>query len=142
MADKVLYLDGDLLVRDDISSLWKTNISEYYSGAVIAPLMNSTIHGRVDHRIKLGMTPGATYFNAGVLLLNLKKCRKNNVMNKALKFIIENPELISFLEQDGLNVAMSNNCFFLHPRWNVSDTRVVDVIQRSSAASFIGMSMK
>ena len=82
--------------------------------------MNSTIHGRVDHRIKLGMTPGAIYFNAGVLLFNLKKCRKDNVMEKAIKFILENPELVRFLDQDGLNVAMSNNCYFLHPRWNVS----------------------
>ena len=59
------------------------------------------------------------YFNAGVLLQNLKKCRQDNVMSNAIKFMVEYPDKILFGEQDGLNFAMSNNFLNMPPRWNV-----------------------
>ena len=111
-GDKLLYLDCDILVRGDISALWDIDISEYYAGAVLDPAQK-------DSSRRVGMPPETPYFNSGVLLLNLKKCRQDNVMRNALKFMVENPSKLLFPDQDGLNIAMNNNWFPLHPRWNV-----------------------
>ena len=40
-------------------------------------------------------------------------------MRNALKFMVENSRKLLFPDQDGLNIAMNNNWFPLHPRWNV-----------------------
>jgi lipopolysaccharide biosynthesis glycosyltransferase len=111
-GDKLLYLDCDILVRGDISELWDIDIAEYYAGAVLDPAQE-------DSSRRLGMPPEVPYFNSGVLSLNLKKCRQDNIMKEALKFMAENSDKIIFPDQDGLNVAMCNNWFSLHPRWNV-----------------------
>ena len=116
--DKALYLDSDIIVREDISALWNIDISGHYCGAVSDPLINSEYK---DHCIKLGMPLEALYFNAGVLLLNNKKCRQDNVMDNALKFMLANPDKLAFCDQDGLNAAMYHNWLPLHPRWNVQN---------------------
>ena len=111
-GDKLLYLDCDILVRDDISALWDIEIAEYYAGAVWDPAQK-------DGNRRLGLPPEAPYFNSGVLMLNMRQCRQDNVMRKALTFMYENSGKLMFPDQDGLNVAMNNNWFPLHPRWNV-----------------------
>jgi lipopolysaccharide biosynthesis glycosyltransferase len=116
-VDKVLYLDSDILVRADISPLWKTDISEYYLGAVLDTYVNG-LHGEsmIDHR--LGLAAGENYFNAGILLLNLKKCRQDNVMKKAINFKLQNHDT-TYHDQDGLNAVMHGRWFSLNPCWNI-----------------------
>ena len=55
--DKVLYLDCDLLVRDDISQLWEFDISEYYLGAVIDSFYGG-LNGRQLIDPRLGIPAG------------------------------------------------------------------------------------
>ena len=75
-ADKVLYLDCDLLVRCDLSPLWEIDISEYYVGAVMDTFF-SGLNGKQQLDSRLGLPPGSPYFNAGMLLVNLKKWRQD-----------------------------------------------------------------
>ena len=110
--DKLLYLDCDILVRDDISTLWNIDIEEFYAGCVFDPELQ-------DRKEKLGIAQEASYFNAGVLLLNLNRCRQDNVLRNTLKYMVKNSDKLFFSDQDALNVSMSNNWFPLHPRWNV-----------------------
>ena len=116
-VDKVLYLDSDIIVRADISKLWEIDISEYYSGSVLDTYVNGPYgQSRIDPR--LGLAAGEDYFNAGVLLLNLKKCRQDNVMKKAISFKLQNPDS-TYHDQDGLNAAMHGRWLPLNPCWNV-----------------------
>lgn len=57
--DKILYIDGDILVRKDITPLYKYDITHYYAG-VIADMAGTETYG-FHHRLKL-----TRYFNAGV----------------------------------------------------------------------------
>lgn len=54
---KVLYLDCDIIVRDDISKLWNIDIKNYALGAV-------KLYEFRDHN-RLQIPPDASYFNAG-----------------------------------------------------------------------------
>jgi lipopolysaccharide biosynthesis glycosyltransferase len=118
-AIKVLYLDCDILIKADISDLWKIDISEYYAGAVIDPCLSGMggyyifpPGGRIISSCK-------PYFNSGVLLLNLEKCRQDNLMDQALRFVDENSERLDFPDQDALNVVMQGKWLPLDPCWNV-----------------------
>ena len=44
------------------------------------------------------------YFNAGVMIIDLKKWKANDLKNKSLKIIEENKEKLLFWDQDVLNL--------------------------------------
>src|SRR5690606_5620901 len=58
------------------------------------------------------------YFNAGVLIINLDKWRKDHLPAKILNFISKNPEKIVYEDQDALNYFLHDKCLLLHPKWN------------------------
>ena len=117
-VDKVLYLDCDLLVRCDISPLWEIDISKYYLGAVLDTFF-SGLNGKQQLDSRLGMPPGTPYFNAGMLLMNLKKWRQDKeIVDKAIKFKVKNPGT-HCNDQDGLNATLWGKWYPFHPRWNV-----------------------
>ncbi|KAF9443868.1 glycosyltransferase family 8 protein [Macrolepiota fuliginosa MF-IS2] len=65
-VERVLYFDADILFRGDITPLWETDIGNRAIGA--AP--------DVGHPMGHDQAHAALYFNAGVMLMNLKKIRE------------------------------------------------------------------
>ena len=68
--EKILWLDGDIIVRSDIATLYDTDISDYYIAACkdIGEIKNT----RTELKEVLGISQ-QVYFNAGILLMNNKK---------------------------------------------------------------------
>lgn len=95
--EKLLYLDSDIIVQKDLSELFSTDISEYYAGAVKDVL---TINNK-KHMKKLQIK--RDYFNSGVLLLNLKKIREENVQEKLIEYRINGYNY--FMDQDTFNIV-------------------------------------
>lgn len=73
--DKVLYLDSDVIVTQDISGLWNTDITNYYCAAVKDAKSTRSKFSNKRHFKKMGIDPNK-YFNAGVILFNLKKSKR------------------------------------------------------------------
>ena len=73
---KILYLDCDIIVRNSLTPLWNTNINNHLFGAA-KDLFSSSNKG-FSHKAQLGMPRSATYFNSGVLLMNLEKLRNES----------------------------------------------------------------
>jgi len=107
---KVIYLDCDLIIREDISKLWYTDISEYFLAAVENPNFNRYADLKIPVNSK--------YFNAGVMLINLEKWRQYNISTQVIEFIKNNSEKIVLWDQDGLNAILYNKWKKLHPKWN------------------------
>lgn len=108
---KAIFLDSDVIVIDDINIMYQTDISEYLLGAVMNPFFT---------RYKeLGLSSPSSYFNSGVLLLNLERLRKFSAADKVLDFLVNNKDKISGAEQDALNAVFREQWFRLHPRWNL-----------------------
>ena len=101
---KVLYLDGDVIVEQDLKELWDTDISDYVLGAV-------------KEGIELGVRHD---FNAGVLLLNLDKLRKINLLKDSLSYLEKNRGKIVYQDQDILNGLFFNQYKDLSRKWNVT----------------------
>lgn len=106
--DKVLFLDGDIIIRSSLKELWDTDVTGY-------PLAACTDmdEGEITRYNRLGYSSSLGYFNAGVLLINLKYWRENNVLTQFLEFINKTPERIKFCDQDVLNY------FFCHNKLNL-----------------------
>lgn len=114
---KALYLDVDMLVLEDISKLWNTNIGDNITGAVTDSICKTTSIG-IKNYDKLGLAPDSPYFNSGLLLMNTKKWLENNVTQKVIDCVNNNRDFASFSDQYGLNVVLTNNWYQLNPLWN------------------------
>lgn len=94
--DKVLYIDTDTMFNDDINTIFNFNISNYEVG--------------VCHDVLTPTRGGKDYFNSGVILFNLKLCRKNKVFKKTIEYLtINTPKLI---DQDALNFVITRPFYF------------------------------
>jgi lipopolysaccharide biosynthesis glycosyltransferase len=120
---KVLYLDVDMVVLQDITELWNIDISNYHIGAaedlgMLQPEATEGI-GLQTHFFNLGMPAESYYFNAGVILIDLVKWRQDNIGIKALELIETNPDKIIWLDQDALNSVLCGKVCPINREWNV-----------------------
>ena len=114
-VDKIIYMDCDIVVRGSLKELWETPLEEYAIGAVYQDLGWSDYNMSWE-RLKIPRKEG--YFNAGVLLMNLKYLRKMDFEEKAITFINENHKRIISHDQDVLNSLLYSYTLPLSPKWN------------------------
>lgn len=110
--DKVLYLDCDLVVNGDISGLWNIDISDYAAAGVYDTVLSyNIIRDYIGYDfIKEG------YFNAGVLLLNLKFFRENRIEEKFFDYLTNHDAKLN--DQDAINAVLHGKIKAIHPKWN------------------------
>ena len=115
--EKALYLDCDLVVRGDISELWKTPFdgrsllaARDRIGFVGAP------SGIANYR-ELGIPADAPYFNSGVLLMNLRKWRELRTSERVFAHLREHRDFI-ISDQCGLNAVLVGDWGELDFGWN------------------------
>jgi lipopolysaccharide biosynthesis glycosyltransferase len=110
--DKVIYLDCDLIIKDDICSMWDIDLGDYTIAAV------ADIGGIIRLQ-DLNIPNNFKYFNSGVMIINLTQWRKNNITSKVLEYLTQNREKIQYHDQDGLNAVLYNQWLVLPPKWNM-----------------------
>lgn len=114
--NRIIYLDADLFVNRDIKELWDVDICEYCLAGVADEGVDIHNYPKI-----LNKYPGIkkeSYFNAGVLYMNLKKLREfGNLKKLVVDFLIENPEA-DLPDQDALNVLFHNKVLYLDGSWN------------------------
>jgi len=112
--DKVIYLDTDLIIDGDISPMWEIEMAD-----------NDWIAGAVDLGIKkgfietIGMQPDDFYFNAGVIVMNLKALRANDFENKCADFVRQYRSAIVYVDQDVLNKVCRGHVKWFDPKFNL-----------------------
>ena len=109
--EKVIYLDGDTIVRHDLSSLWNTPLDGYACG-VVEDQRGDDIF--VHNRNKID-TP---YFNAGVQLINLDYWRQNNIGQKMVNYLKEHIDTCLYVDQDAANKILSGKVKYLDFKYN------------------------
>lgn len=120
-ADRVIYLDCDVLVNMDLEELWQVDLSNYYLGAVWDQnIMN------VTHLISSkGLNP-EHYFNSGVILFALNTIRANpNWYEETLNFLRNFPDT-TMPDQDALNAVFGGNYLPLDVRFNLFNMAAAD----------------
>jgi len=119
--DRVLYLDSDLIIKDDISNLFFLDMRGYPVAASIECLMSAVVNIFNQYEYfynTLNLTDVNSYFQAGVMLLDIPKLLKMDFTKKTLKMAHEYN--YGCLDQDILNKLFSNNYFLFDNKWNFS----------------------
>lgn len=113
--DKVLYLDGDVIVRHSLLPLWNTDLNNYPIAAVPVDTMKVTD----DFYSRLNESPQLGYFNAGVLLINLKCWRESQVVKDFVGYMQDHFEDILYADQDVLNYVFMKKKVNLPIKYNM-----------------------
>jgi lipopolysaccharide biosynthesis glycosyltransferase len=111
--EKAVYLDADIVIRHDIAELWETDVEECYAGVV-----EDFIRVKINDYDTI--FPTRRYFNAGVLLLNLKKIRKDIPFVRFVEIERRHRAMLRHQDQDVLNIAFGGNVRYLPLKWNVT----------------------
>lgn len=112
-----LYLDGDIVVAEDIRTLLDTELSSEYYVAAVKTVMLQTARRRIKEQRKkqLGIDEIDSYFNAGVTLMNLEQLRIKNYVQEMINLI---PLNFPLQDQDILNKICYEHFLNLPPKYN------------------------
>lgn len=135
---KALYLDCDMIVRTDLSKLWKINIDSYDLAAVdesrVLPEQD-----RGTRMYRLSLPSESYYFNSGLLLINLKRWREQKISSQVIQFIKANPEKLALLDQDALNAVLYNRWLRLDDKWNYTTSHCAELpLEKAAILHFTG----
>ena len=111
--DRVLFIDCDTLILQDLTPLWEMDMGDKWLYGV------DDCRGAA-YRTNLNLKPEDNYINNGVMLIDLKAWRENNVETMFLDFIRAHRGDITFVDQGVQNGVLSgiNRSGLLHPKYN------------------------
>ena len=101
--DKILWLDIDTIVQDNIDDLWNLDMNDYYAAGCLEPEKSTE----------------NPYINAGVMMINLKKLREDNMDDALIKAL--NTKTYQFADQDCINELCRNKILIIPSTYNAND---------------------
>ncbi|CAN5391933.1 hypothetical protein BH23CHL1_BH23CHL1_25510 [soil metagenome] len=111
---RVLYLDGDTIIRGSLRDLFTLDIDDWVLAA-------TPEYAPFSHPARLGLPHGTPYFNAGVLHINLDLWRILEIEDRCLEYIQTNASdssQLEYLDQDALNAVLSGKWRPIGPTFN------------------------
>jgi lipopolysaccharide biosynthesis glycosyltransferase len=128
-VEYLLYIDTDTLVVNDLRQFEQISLGENPVAAVY------------DNWVKtqplLGITEEGQYFNSGVLYMNMREWRKQQISEKALEYLQLYPERIMYVDQCALNAVLRNNWKKIDSRFNTLYSYIPEMLPRQEFASFL-----
>ena len=107
---RAIFLDCDIVVRSSLMPLWNQALGDAIIGAVPDPAF-------ADHA-RLGLAPGAAYFNAGVMLIDLEQWRAVEIGARSIAWAQANPHRMTFSDQCVLNWLLQDQWMAIDQTWN------------------------
>jgi lipopolysaccharide biosynthesis glycosyltransferase len=111
-VDRVLYLDADTIVLNDISELF----AEDTQGKTIAAVRDSSQTTMIEHWAPVKAIP--LYFNSGVMLINLQQWREREYTKRCIEFSVTHFDRLLFLDQCAMNLVLAGDVHCLPLAWN------------------------
>lgn len=97
--NKIIYLDGDIVIKDSLSELYKFKIGDNYVAGV-RQILNDELSVK-RYAPSIGIDP-PKYINAGILIINSQKMRQENLKDIFLK---EARKKYVYVDQDIINIV-------------------------------------
>jgi lipopolysaccharide biosynthesis glycosyltransferase len=121
---KVLYLDCDILIRKDIREIFEVNLENY----ALAAVKDANIY---QPRDKIKMKNSDSYFNTGVMMMNLEYWRLNGLTNIILKFAIKHTNLLLYADQCAINYVIGLHYVSLGKEYNFQSDNIIKNDERN-----------
>ncbi|MBP1617331.1 MAG: stress protein [Bacteroidetes bacterium] len=110
--DKVMYIDCDVIVRNNLAELYRTvDLGDNY----MAGVFEATLDFQISHLEAIGCKPGE-YINSGFLIMNLAKLREDDMVTKFIE--ASKAEYLEFPDQDVINQLCKGKILGLPPYHN------------------------
>ena len=111
-VDRCIYIDSDTIINDDFSEYyWDSDLENYMAEGVIDTASDDT-------KEKTGIPTNALYFNAGILLVNLKLWRERKVIQDFFHYISDCNGAVFHHDQGVINHCLCGQIKPLPPRVN------------------------
>ena len=118
--EKVYYVDADIICLQNARNIFEASLNDNIIGAVSdLPWLNKK-------RNKALNLVNHVYFNAGMLVIDIKKWNKFNTFEKVLQVIQENPHKFRYLDQDALNLVLKGYIQYFDTIYNCIDINSVN----------------
>lgn len=111
--DKILYLDCDLVVEKSVDELYDID----FDGSVLLAIKDPSTKMERDYSsINIPNIQG--YFNAGIIVIDLKKFREERISEKIVASLKEINYLTSSHDQSAFNAVLYDKWKAVDPKWN------------------------
>jgi lipopolysaccharide biosynthesis glycosyltransferase len=133
-VERVLYLDGDMVVTKSLRGLYDLSFTDETGKENFYVVCEGPGVSRREWSVydNLGIPHEYPYFNAGVLLMNLKLLREKFDLQILLNFIAARGENLKYHDQDALNALFYDKVIYTD--WHIYNQTVLHVRDKSEAA--------
>ena len=108
-VDRIIYFDCDIVINNSLKSLFKINLGSNPFGGV-----------RDINKRMLKKNPG--YINSGMLVMDLKNMREQNVEEELFTWTKEHFDTIKTGDQEIINEALKGRIKIIDDEWNVQSS--------------------
>lgn len=109
--DRAAYIDGDTLVVDSLLGLSSLDLQ----GKPLA-IGYDCLHN--SYKKLIGLDPNASYFNSGVLAMDLSEWTRQRCTERILDYMKDVRHDLMFGDQDYFSLVLANDTAILPPRYN------------------------
>jgi lipopolysaccharide biosynthesis glycosyltransferase len=122
-VERILYLDCDMLVREDVRYLFDLDLRGNAIAAV-RDTIGAFITGGKDIRKNRDIfDPADYYFNAGMLVIDVAEWRSADIVGRMEEALATGVMQRIYYDQDLLNLIFKHKWYKLDWRWNTIDAR-------------------
>jgi lipopolysaccharide biosynthesis glycosyltransferase len=117
--DRFLYLDADILVRSSLLPLFAELTDDKLALGTRDYFYGDVRRGLRQTYQQLGLDPTAPYVNSGVLMINARLWRQEDITTRAVDYLQKYRSTIAHPDQDALNAVLSSKLVDVDLAWNV-----------------------
>lgn len=118
--DKLFYVDADIICIKDANSLFEINLENNIIAAV------PDIERMNKKRNKILELENHIYFNAGLIVIDIKKWNENNISERAMVLLKEKSDIFLYQDQDVLNKLLTKKIKYMDRVFNCIDIHKID----------------
>lgn len=123
-VERVLTIDADVIVLDELGPLWDTDL-EGHTLAAARCTWGLWIGRGINYFDQLGLDGNAKYLQAGVKLIDMGAWRRNRIHERSMTHIEKWHDQMHLGDQEVLNAVIDDDWVELPLRWNsVTNTRL------------------
>lgn len=111
--EKILYLDADMICTGDVVELYDINFDD----KIWVACCDNGIKEKDLERLELPLD--YQYINSGMLLINLKKLRKNYTEKDIVQKIYDNQKVLIYPDQDFINKVFQTEIKIIDSKYNL-----------------------
>ena len=122
-VNKIIQLDPDTIICEDLTPLWKTDMGDNLMMASNEAKGHYRIHGHPK------------YYNIGVTVLNLKQIREEGADDRIIEMI--NTQRLLYIGQDAWNILFYDRIMEMPSRYN--ETTFTDISDNPAIVHYAGV---